>query len=244
MMVERMLSSIATKAQEKYVKVLVVEDERAIRRLLETSFAPTEFKLLEAATGEEGKQMIAKDNPDIVILDLGLPDIDGIDLVRNVREWSQVPIIVLSARLSETQKVAALEAGADDYVTKPFGVAELIARLRVAYKHAESQKGTIETPVFESGELKVDVSARQVFVADKQVRLTPIEYKLLITLVRHAGKVVTHRQLLSDVWGPGFSEETQYVRVYMGHLRRKIETDPVVPRYLLTEPGVGYRLAV
>jgi two-component system KDP operon response regulator KdpE len=179
--------------------------------------------------------------PDLVILDLGLPDIDGQEVLRSLREWLAAPIVVLSARGQESQKVKALDHGADDYVTKPFGVAELLARLRTALRHAAG--GTDAVPVFTVGELQVDLAARQVVVAGEQVHLTPLEYKLLATLIKHAGKVLTHRYLLQEVWGPGHAEEIHYLRVFMASLRRKIEADPARPRYLLTEPAVGYRLA-
>ena len=197
----------------------------------------------EAETAERGVQSAAAEPPDAVILDLGLPDADGLEVIRRLREWSAVPIIVLSARGREADKIAALDGGADDYLTKPFGTGELLARLRVALRHA-SRSEKVDESSFTVGGLRVDLVARRVFIDDAEVHLTPTEYRLLTTLVRHAGKVVTHRQLLKEVWGPDSIEENQYLRVYFGQLRRKIEVDPARPRYLLTEPGVGYRLVV
>jgi two-component system KDP operon response regulator KdpE len=186
---------------------------------------------------------VATRQPDVVILDLGLPDMDGLEFLRKVREWSAVPVIVLSARGQEADKVAALDAGADDYLSKPFGVGELMARLRVALRHrARVAEGVLES-AFTVGELHVDLAARRVSIGGREVHLTPIEYRLLTTLVRHAGKVVTQKQLLNEVWGPQATEQAHYLRVYMAHLRRKLEADAARPRYLLTEPGVGYRLA-
>ena len=180
--------------------------------------------------------------PEIVILDLGLPDLDGLEVTRRLREWTSVPIIVLSARGQESDKVTALDAGADDYLTKPFSVGELLARLRVALRHAARTSQEPGEPTFAVGDLHVDLGRRQVYIAEQQVHLTPIEYKLLTTLVRYAGRVVTHRQLLQEGWGPGHTEAGHYLRVYMGQLRHKLEVDPARPRYLVTEPGVGYRL--
>jgi two-component system KDP operon response regulator KdpE len=184
----------------------------------------------------------ASRQPDLVILDLGLPDMDGLEVIRRLREWTAVPIIVLSARGSESDKVAALDAGADDYVAKPFAVGELLARARVALRHAASAGREGGEAAFGVGALRVDLLLRRVFVGDAGVRLTPIEYRLLAVLVRHAGKVLTHRQLLQEVWGPAQVAQTHYLRVYMANLRRKLEADPARPRFLRTEPGVGYRL--
>ena len=222
--------------------VLIVDDELPIRRFLRVSLAGEGYRVVEAATAAEALQQIAAQRPDVVVLDLGLPDRDGLTLTREVREWSSVPIVVLSVRDRESDKVAALEAGADDYLTKPFGVGELMARLRVALRHAAIAGGTADEPMFSTGELRVDLARRQVFVAEREIRLTPIEYKLLALLVKNAGKVLTHRQLLRQVWGPEYGDENHYVRVYVAQLRRKIEADPARPRYLRTEPGVGYRL--
>jgi two-component system KDP operon response regulator KdpE len=222
--------------------VLVIEDEPQIRRFLRATLGAHSYRLVEAATAQEGLMHAATRQPDIVILDLGLPDLDGLELTQQLREWSTVPIIVLSARGQESDKVAALDAGADDYLTKPFGVGELLARLRVALRHTARTTQEPGEAVFTVGGLRVDLARRQVFVTDQEVHLTPIEYKLLTTLVRHAGKVVTHHQLLREVWGPGASSETHYLRVYMGQLRHKLEANPARPRYLVTESGVGYRL--
>ena len=224
--------------------VLIVDDETPIRRFLRLSLVGEGYRVVEAATAAEALERIVAQRPDVVILDLGLPDRDGLDLTRDVREWSGVPIVVLSAREREHDKVAALEAGADDYLTKPFGIGELIARLRVALRHAALAEVPAGEAVFTTGDLKVDLVRRLVFVGEREVRLTPIEYRLLAVLVKHAGKVLTHRQLLHEVWGPEYGDENHYVRVYVAQLRRKLEVDSARPRYLRTEPGVGYRLTV
>jgi len=221
--------------------VLLIEDEPQIRRFLRTVLPERGFVLFEADTGKQGLVEAAVRKPDVVILDLGLPDLDGVELVKRLREWSTVPVIVLSARAQESDKVAALDAGADDYLTKPFGVGELLARLRVALRHAA--RGADGSQVFEAGPLKVDLSARRVDLGGREVHLTPIEYRLLTVLIKHAGKVLTHRHLLKEVWGPSHVEDAHYLRIYMAQLRRKLEEDPTRPRYLLTEPGVGYRLS-
>lgn len=223
-------------------RILLIEDEAPIRKFLRVSLAHHQFDLLEAEKGEEGLVKAAEYVPDIVLLDLGLPDLDGIEVIRKLREWSQVPVIILTARGQESDKVAALDAGADDYVTKPFGVPELLARIRVALRHATRASGPSEEPTFTVGDLSVDLLHRRITVRGNEVHLTPIEYRLLTTLVRHAGKVLTHQQLLKEVWGPGSTQETHYLRVHMAQLRRKIERDAADPHYLLTEPGVGYRL--
>ena len=223
--------------------IVLIEDEPQIRRFLRVTLAGQEYRLFEAVTGADGLVEAATRQPDVVIVDLGLPDMDGIEVIRRLREWTAVPIIVLSARGQEGDKVAALDAGADDYVSKPFGVGELLARIRVALRHAAGAPRGGDDAVFAVGDLRVDLARRHVFVGGKEVHLTPIEYKLLTTLVRHAGKVLTHGQLLKEVWGPSHGEEAHYLRVYMAQLRRKLEADPTRPRYLLTEPGVGYRLA-
>jgi two-component system KDP operon response regulator KdpE len=220
--------------------VLVIEDDAQILRFLRASLPGRGYRLLEATTGKEGLNQAASHPPDLVILDLGLPDMDGLDVVRRLREWSRVPILILSARGKERDKVLALDAGADDYVTKPFGVGELTARMRVALRHAAGGDG--EDPVITIGDLAVDMPRRDVRLRGEKVRLTPIEYKLLGVLARNAGKVVTHRQLLLEVWGASFVDQSHYVRVYMRQLRQKLEAEPARPRYLLTEPGVGYRL--
>jgi len=220
--------------------ILVIEDEQPIRRFLRASLEAEGYRLVEAESAEQGLRLAAQQPPDLVILDLGLPDREGQQVLRSLREWLTAPIIVLSARDQESQKVMALDGGADDYVTKPFGIAELLARMRTALRHA-SRTGEASS-VFAVGDLKVDLAARRVFVGSEVVHLTPLEYGLLATLVKHAGKVLTHRFLLKEIWGPGHAEETHYLRVYMASLRRKLEADPAQPRYLLTEPGVGYRL--
>jgi two-component system, OmpR family, KDP operon response regulator KdpE len=222
--------------------VLLIEDEPQIRRFLRASLGAQGYRLVEADTGEDGLVQAATRQPDLVVLDLGLPDLDGVTVIRRLREWASVPIIVLSARGQERDKIAALDAGADDYVSKPFAVGELFARLRVALRRAARGHQPPE-PTFSVGDLHVDLASRRVRVAGREVHLTPIEYRLLAALVRQAGKVLTHQQLLKDVWGPPYAEQAHYLRVFMAQLRRKLETDSARPRYLLTEPGVGYRLA-
>jgi two-component system, OmpR family, KDP operon response regulator KdpE len=229
---------------EQQPVILVIDDEPPIRRFLRATLTNHGYRLIEAAGGQEGIAQVTEQRPDVVLLDLGLPDIDGLEVTRRLREWTNVPIIVLSARGQEHDKVAALEAGADDYLTKPFGVAELMARMRVALRHATRAPQPDDESVFGVGQLRVDLVRRQVFVADTEIHLTPIEYTLLTTLIRHAGKVVTQRQLLREVWGPAYATEAHYLRVYMGQLRHKLEAEPARPRYLITEPGVGYRLAI
>jgi two-component system KDP operon response regulator KdpE len=224
--------------------VLIVEDEAGLRRFLRPSLAAHGYRVIEAATGEDGITMIRQQIPDVVLLDLGLPDVDGLDMTRRIRQWSHVPIVVISARGQETDKVAALDSGADDYLTKPFGVPELLARIRAALRHGLQQAGVEPGSDFCSGTLRIELAARRVFVGDEEVHLTAIEYRLLSMLVQQAGRVVTHRQLLDAVWGPGHADQTQYLRVYMAHLRRKLEPDPSRPRIFRTETGVGYRLLV
>ena len=223
------------------IVVLVIDDDPPIRRFLKAGLGNEGYTFVEAATGQEGVTQAATRAPDLVLLDLGLPDIDGFEVVRRIREWSQVPIIVLSARGQEGDKIRALDSGADDYVTKPFSMGELNARMRVALRHrnttAEGESG-----VLTALDLQIDLARRRVTVGDVDVRLTPIEYRLLATLARHAGRVLTHEHLLREVWGPGYTSQTHYLRVYMAQLRHKIERDPARPRLLLTEPGVGYRL--
>jgi two-component system KDP operon response regulator KdpE len=223
--------------------IVVIEDDPQICRFLRTGLSVQGFQVVEAATGERGVIEIGTRKPDLVILDLGLPGMDGITVIRKVREWSAVPIIVLSARSQENNKIDALDAGADDYLTKPFSIGELLARMRVSLRHAAQLAGDGVETLFRVGDLQVDLSRRNVHVGDREIHLTPIEYRLLTVLIRHAGKVLTHRQLLLDVWGPAYVEHAHYVRIYMGQLRRKLESDPNQPRYLLTEAGVGYRLA-
>ena len=222
--------------------VVLIEDEAQIRRFLRATLTGQGYRLYESGTGADGLVEVASRQPDVVIVDLGLPDLDGLDVIRRLREWSAVPVIVLSARGQERDKVAALDAGADDYVSKPFSAGELLARIRVALRHAAGATHEGDESTFRVAELEVDLLRRQVRLRGAPVRLTPIEYKLLATLVRHAGKVVTHPQLLREVWGPSHDTQAHYVRVYMAHLRHKLEAEPARPRYLLTEPGVGYRL--
>jgi two-component system KDP operon response regulator KdpE len=221
-------------------KILVVDDEAPIRRFLKAVLDPKEYELIEAETGEEGIRTTATENPAAVLLDLGLPDIDGVEVARRLREWTEVPIIVLSARGQEADKVAALDAGADDYLTKPFGSGELLARIRVALRH--SKKDTGPEPCIEAFGIKIDLPNRQVWRDGVEVHLTPNEYGLLAVLARHSGKVITHQQLLNEVWGPAYKGENHYLRVYMGQLRHKLEADPAQPRLITTESGVGYRL--
>ena len=218
---------------------LVIDDELQMRRLLRVCLEANGYQVLEAATGMEGIAEAAQHPPDVVILDLGLPDMEGVAVLKRLREWSRVPVVVLSVRDREEDKIAALDNGADDYVTKPFSSGELLARLRVAQRHAAPSS---ETTVFRSGQLEVDLAARVVKLKNKEVKLTATEYSLLRLFVQHAGKVLTHRQILRDVWGPNYVEETHYLRVYLAHLREKLEANPAQPELLITEPGVGYRL--
>jgi two-component system, OmpR family, KDP operon response regulator KdpE len=224
--------------------VVLIEDEPQIRRFLRATLTGQGYRLFEAPTGADGLVEVGSRQPDVVIIDLGLPDMDGIEVIRRLREWTAVPIIVLSARGQERDKATALDAGADDYVSKPFGAGELLARIRVALRHTAGASHEADEAAFKVGELHVDLLRRHVAVGAAEVRLTPIEYKLLTTLIRHAGKVVTHQQLLREVWGPMHTDQAHYVRIYMAHLRHKLEAEPARPRYFLTEPGVGYRLAV
>jgi two-component system, OmpR family, KDP operon response regulator KdpE len=224
---------------ETGVRVLVVDDERPIRRFLQTALAPHGHTIYEAATGEEALAAVVAHRPDLVILDLGLPDLPGTEVTRRLREWTQVPIVILSVQDREEDKIAALDAGADDYLTKPFSVGELLARIRVALRHVSRPA---EEPFFQVDGLKVDVAHRLVTLSEKEVSLTPTEYDLLRLLCQHAGKVLTHRQLLRQVWGVAYEMETHLLRVNVSNLRRKIEPDPTRPHYILTEPGVGYRL--
>jgi two-component system KDP operon response regulator KdpE len=223
-------------------KIVLIEDDSQIRRFLRVAISNQGYKLIESETAQDGLLQASTQQPDVVILDLGLPDRDGQQVLQELRTWSQVPIIVLSARGREQDKVQALDAGADDYLTKPFEMNELLARLRVLLRRASRSAESHGRPEFCVGNLRIDLERRQVFVGTEEIHLTPTEYRLLLALVKDAGKVVTHRQLLSTVWGPGHSQENHYVRIYMGHLRQKIEADPARPRYLMTEPGVGYRL--
>jgi len=220
--------------------VLLIEDEIPMRRFLRAALDAHEYQLIEAGTARDGLAQAASRNPDLILLDLGLPDGDGIEVTRRLREWTRRPIIVLSARGQDADKIAALDAGADDYLTKPFSVGELLARMRVALRHAAL--GAVEEPVFEAGELRIDRAHRVVTVRGEEIHLTPTEYRLLLVLAGHAGKVLTHRHLLKEVWGVGRTGQAHYLRVYMAQLRGKIEQDPARPVYLKTEPGVGYRL--
>lgn len=223
---------------ESSLRILVVDDERAIRRFLKVSLG-NQYEVLEAVNGEETLHAAATEHPDLVILDLGLPDMDGVEVTRRLREWTSIPIIVVSVREREDDKVAALDAGADDYLTKPFGVEELMARIRVAVRRSTQPNNE---PVFEIGDLTVDMARRFVTVHGEPVTLTPTEYDILRTLVQNAGKVLTHRQLLRAVWGTAYESETHILRVNVSNLRGKIEKDASRPQFILTEPGVGYRL--
>jgi len=222
--------------------ILLIEDEPQMRRFLRITLQSQGYRLVEVATAQEGLIQATTRNPDVVLLDLGLPDLDGLEVAKRLREWTQTPIIVISAREQELDKVKALDAGADDYLTKPFNAGELLARIRVALRHSSRRNAGPQEPVFVLQNLRVDLSQRQVFVDDEEVHLTPIEYKLLTVLIRHAGKVITHSQLLKEVWGPAHVNEVQYLRVYMTQLRHKLEIDPARPRFLMNEPGIGYRL--
>jgi two-component system KDP operon response regulator KdpE len=219
-------------------RVLVIDDEAPILRALRINLTARKFEVITAADGASGLAAMARDRPDVLILDLGLPDMDGTDVIKGVRGWASTPIIVLSAWGQESQKVAALDAGADDYVTKPFGMDELLARLRAAVRRASPAP---EAPVVVTRDFTVDLADKRVTRDGQDVRLTPTEWQLLEVLVRHAGRLVTQRQLLAEVWGPSYQNEAHYLRVYVANLRRKLEPDPSVPRYLLTEPGIGYR---
>ncbi|HND90614.1 MAG TPA: response regulator [Anaerolineales bacterium] len=221
-------------------RILVVDDERPIRRFLKASLG-NEYEVVEAVDGEDAIRVTATEKPDLVILDLGLPDMDGVEVTRRLREWTQIPIIIVSVREQETDKISALDAGADDYLTKPFGAGELMARIRVAMRHASSSE---TQAVFESGDLLVNLSDRIVKVAGEEISLTPNEYDILRALVQHAGRVMTHHQLLRTVWGNAYENEAHLLRVNMSNLRRKIEADPARPRHIITEPGVGYRLKI
>lgn len=220
-------------------RILLVDDETAIRRFLHTVLSAEEFSLHEAADGHAGLAAAAAFRPDVILLDLGLPDLDGIEVIKRIREWSTVPIIVLSVREREDDKVRALDAGADDYLTKPFGVGELLARIRAALRRSLQQ---VPEPVFTSGELRVDLNLRVVTVGGAEIQLTPTEYDILRLFVAHAGKVLTHGQILKQVWGIAYLEQPHVLRVNISNLRRKIEADPARPRHIITEPGVGYRL--
>ncbi len=224
--------------------ILIVEDDNQIRRFLRATLTSHGYRWLEASTAQEGIRLVSLQYPDLIILDLGLPDMDGLEVIQRMREWTSTPIIVLSVRDQDQDKITAFDHGADDYLTKPFSAGELLARIRVALRHAIRAAQSNDDPVFKVGALRVDLAHRQVFVGESEVHLTPIEYKLLTTLVRYAGKVVTRDMLLKEVWGPGYATESHYLRIYVGQLRRKLEADPARPEFLLTVPGVGYRLKV
>jgi len=226
-------------SMENLPRILVIDDELAIRRFLHTVLSSEEFVLHEAENGHAGLAAVAATKPDVILLDLGLPDLDGIEVINRIREWSRVPIIVLSVRDREADKVAALDAGADDYLTKPFGVGELMARIRASLRRSLQQ---IPEPVFTSGDLVMDLTRRLVTVNNGEVQLTPTEYDILRLLVTHAGKVLTHGQILKQIWGIAYLEQPHVLRVNISNLRRKIEADPSRPRHIITEPGVGYRL--
>jgi two-component system KDP operon response regulator KdpE len=223
------------------IRILLIDDEAAILRFLKPSLEANNYAVLDAGTVAEGIKRIAADAPDVVLLDLGLPDGDGKDVIRQVREWSEVPIIVLSAREREAEKIEALDLGADDFVNKPFGVGELLARIRTALRHRMEREA--ETPVLRTADLEIDNVRHRVTRGSSELKLTPKEFELLSFLARHAGKVVTHRQILTAVWGPAHAEDTQYLRVYIGQLRQKVEESPADPHVIITEPGIGYRVA-
>ena len=224
-------------------RILIIEDEPPIRKILLAGLKD-DYEILEAETGKEGVRSVATHNPDLVILDIGLPDIDGFEVTQEIRRFSSIPIIILSARDQDLDKVKTLDSGADDYLTKPFSMSELLARIRAALRRAAQNKDSTGSSVFESDGLKIDFSARQVVLDGEELHLTPTEYHLLSFLTKHAGKVVTHQQLLIEVWGAAYKRETQYLRVFMGQLRQKLKEDPAKPRFLITDPGVGYRFRV
>lgn len=224
--------------------IVVIEDDQPIRRFLRTSLSTQGFAVYEADSGKQGIIEAGVRKPDLLILDLGLPDIDGVEVIRAVRAWSELPIIVLSARNAEQQKIDALDAGADDYLTKPFGFGELLARIRVAMRHSTRSYDQANSEIFETANLRMDLLNRVVTIDGNEVHLTPIQYRLLGVLVKHAGKVLTHQQILKEVWGPSYKENAHYLRIYMSQLRQKLEADPTRPKFLLTESGVGYRLKI
>ena len=227
--------------KETQAAILLVEDEKQMRRFLRVTLESERYGVLEAETAADGLSQAATRNPDIVLLDLGLPDMDGLTVIGKLREWSTVPVIVISARDQEGDKIKALDCGADDYLTKPFGSGELLARIRVALRHRASKGQDQGEAVFAAEELKIDFAKREVYCGEREVHLTPIEYRLLTILVKNAGRVMTHRQILKEVWGLAYVEQTHYLRVFMNQLRKKIEADSTRPRFLLNEPGVGYR---
>lgn len=221
------------------MRILVIDDEPQIRKLLKVSLGAHGYHIDEASTGQDGINRVALFKPDLIILDLGLPDIDGKEVVIRIREWSSLPIIILTARDQEKEKIDALDAGADDYVTKPFGIGELMARIRVSLRHVANSE---EEPVISCGDLAIDLGQRRVTIGNREVKLTPTEYDIMKVLAQNAGKVLTHKQLLKTVWGNAYDGDTHYIRVFIGQLRRKIEENPTQPRYIITESGIGYRL--
>lgn len=233
-----------SKMAESRGLILLIEDEPQMQRFLRIALESQGYRIAGASTAREGMLQAASRNPDIVLLDLGLPDMDGLEVTKRLREWTQTPVIVISAREQEQDKVKALDAGADDYLTKPFNSNELLARIRVALRHSVRARSGQAEPVFTFGNIRVDLSQRQVFLDDREAHLTVLEYKLLMVLIRNAGKVVTHKQLLTDVWGQAHAAEVQYLRVYMTRLRHKLERDPARPKFFMNEPGVGYRLKI
>jgi two-component system KDP operon response regulator KdpE len=222
--------------------ILIVEDEPQMLRFMRASLGSHGYRLLEAGTAQEATQLATTHAPELILMDLGLPDMDGLELTKQMREWTRTPIIVISARGREDDKVLALDAGADDYLTKPFGINELLARIRVALRHVREAASNVSDPVLVVRDLTLDLGKRQVHVGGKEVHLTPTEYKLLALLGQHRGKVLTHRQILKEVWGPAYANRSHYVRVHMAELRKKIEADPARPKLIVTEPGVGYRM--
>jgi two-component system KDP operon response regulator KdpE len=221
--------------------ILLIEDEKQMRRFLRVTLQSENYTVIEAETAAEGLSQVAMRNPDVVLLDLGLPDMDGLDVIVKLREWSAVPVIVISAREQEGDKIRALDGGADDYLTKPFAAGEMLARIRVALRHALPRSPDQGEAVFVAEDLKIDFLTRQVHRGNQEIHLTPIEYRLLTVLVKNADRVMTHRQILKEVWGASYIEQTQYLRVFMNQLRKKIEADSTRPRFLLNEPGIGYR---
>ncbi len=224
--------------------IIVIEDDPPIRKFLRTSLSSQGFTVFEADTGKQAIVEAGVRKPDLIVLDLGLPDMDGVDVIRAIRSWSSMPIIILSARSHEQHKIDALDMGADDYLTKPFGFGELMARIRVALRRANRPQDNQSDNVVIAGNLKVDLNNRLVMVDDREIHLTPIQFRLLAVLIRHADRVMTHQQILKEVWGPSYQENAHYLRIYMSQLRQKLETDPTQPRYLVTESGVGYRFKI
>ena len=224
------------------VSILIIEDDNAMLRYLRNALEGQSFRLLDASSGKDGLSKMASANPDLVLLDLGLPDIDGLEVLSQLRAWSKIPVIILSARGQEQDKIKGLDAGADDYLTKPFSVGELMARIRACLRRQALLEQPLGEPVFQTGELRVDLLNRQVFISDREIKLTPIEYKLLTEFVKHAGKMLTHRYLLKEVWGIHNQTQLHYVRIFVHQLRQKIEQESSRPKYLLSEPGIGYRL--